>query len=192
MILTVIINIVLSYFNLSFTLQKKVLFEKYGGKVLGVRNISNRSNVINIFKRISERVDRLVKHCKNMDFPNKEKANRLYERWNKVRVRETDFNESSIAYIINKDYELRICVTDKIKGEVEDLNTAMFVMIHELSHMMCETYGHGAEFWDTFRVLLGEAIKIRVYDYQDYSKSNEDYCGILIYSTPCKDSGCTK
>tara|TARA_B100000902_G_scaffold382538_1_gene420303 strand:- start:77 stop:718 length:642 start_codon:yes stop_codon:yes gene_type:complete len=189
-ITTVVVNVIISVFNLNFTHQKKIFFEQYGNKIFGARATPNRKNVLELFKKISQKTDRLVNHCLSTSYPDKERAERLHQRWNKVRVRETDLSETTIAYIVNKDYELRICVTDKINGQVEDLNTAMFVMIHELGHMASVSFGHGKEFWSNFRLLLKEAIRIGVYDYQDYSKDKEEYCGIMIYSTPCSNAEC--
>ena len=40
-----------------------------------------------------------------------------------------------------------------------ELNTLVFVGIHELSHIASVTKGHGDEFWDNFKFLLENAVK---------------------------------
>tara|TARA_X000001036_G_scaffold233854_1_gene218338 strand:- start:729 stop:1367 length:639 start_codon:yes stop_codon:yes gene_type:complete len=166
-------------------------FETFGTREFGIVNTDKRTQILDLFKQITSRCDRLVNHCLQTSYPDKERAIRLHERWNNVRIRETENDEDTIAYIVNKDYEMRVCVTDKKENKnLEDINTAMFVVIHELAHMTSETYGHNEEFWNNFKLLLKEAIKLGVYDYSDYSRNSEYYCGIKIYSTPCKDAQC--
>ena len=69
-------------------------------------------------------------------------------------------------------------------NELVDLNTMMFVAIHELGHLMSKSIGHTTEFWDNMRFLLKKGIKLKVYKHIDYSKFPEDYCGIKITDTP--------
>ncbi len=189
-IISIIVCALVSKFNVSMPFSN-VKFERYGNRSYGLVNEKDRENVLKLFKQITERVDKFVAHCVNTSFPDKDRAQRLHSRWTKVRIRETDPNESSIAYIVNKDYELRVCVTDKVNRNAEQLNTAMFVVIHELAHMASVSFGHNEEFWSNFKILLGEAIKVGIYEYQDYSRETEKYCGIKIYSTPCSDSSCS-
>ena len=168
-----------------------VKYERYGSRSYGLVNENDRENVLKLLDEITKRVDKFVLHCVNTNFPDRERSTRLRNRWNKVRIRETDPSESTIAYIVNKDQELRVCVTDKANKNAEQLNTAMFVVIHELAHMASVSFGHNKEFWDNFKILLGEAIKVGIYEYQDYSQNSEKYCGTKIYSTPCNDSSCS-
>ena len=36
-------------------------------------------------------------------------------------------------------------------GKLIDVNTMMFVAIHEMGHLSSETIGHNDEFWDNFK-----------------------------------------
>ena len=166
------------------------VYEKFGARSIGIVNENKKEEITELFKEITRRCDRFVAHCAQTNYPDNVRATRLQQRWSNVRIRETDNGESSIAYIVNKDYEMRVCVTDTTNREPEDINTAMFVVIHELGHMASESYGHNDEFWGNFKLLLKEAIKIGIYDYQDYARNSQYYCGIKIYSTPCKDAAC--
>ena len=62
----------------------------------------------------------------------------------------------------------------------------MFVALHELSHIMTKSLGHTPEFWNNFRFALREALKIKIYKYQDFNSKSKKYCGILITDTPYK------
>ena len=65
-----------------------------------------------------------------------------------------------------------------------ELNTLVFVGIHELSHIASVTKGHGDEFWDNFKFLLENAVKAKIYTPEDYSKESVDYCGMKITDSP--------
>ena len=62
----------------------------------------------------------------------------------------------------------------------------MFVVIHELSHVMTKTVGHTTEFWNNMGFLLKKAEKLDMYEPKDYSKEPVDYCGMEINTTPYK------
>ena len=62
----------------------------------------------------------------------------------------------------------------------------MYVVLHELAHMAnYDKYGypiqgHGIEFINIFKLLVTEAINIGIYNYSDYSKVPQEYCGIML------------
>jgi hypothetical protein len=65
-----------------------------------------------------------------------------------------------------------------------DINTLMFVALHELTHLMTESIGHKQEFWNNFKFMLKHASEEGIYDPVDYSKSPTDYCGLMIDDNP--------
>ena len=52
-----------------------------------------------------------------------------------------------------------------------DENTLAFVAIHELGHVMTESVGHTKEFWQNFKFLLKDAVKLGIYKPVDYKKN---------------------
>ena len=70
------------------------------------------------------------------------------------------------------------------KNKIVELNTMMFVALHELAHTMTKSIGHTKEFWDNMRFILEQGERIGVYRPIDYSKNHEEYCGMTINSTP--------
>lgn len=194
--LSVIIAYILSPY-LGIYIFDGVQFERYGAKEYGLTSTKNKEKIMELFEKMGRRCDQLVAQADsipwivNEDTP-KGQSGRLKDRWANVRLRETDPSETTIAYIVNKDHELRVCLTDKETREHEELNTAMFVILHELAHMASVKYGHGTEFWTNFRMILKKAIEMGIYEYQDYSAEGESevYCGLTIYSTPCHDKTC--
>jgi predicted metal-dependent hydrolase len=83
------------------------------------------------------------------------------------------------TYTINKGEQIAVCLEDS-----KNFNDLMFVLIHELSHIGSESYGHNEEFKKFFNFLIKESVQIGVYSYQDYSKNPTGYCGMIINSSP--------
>lgn len=90
------------------------------------------------------------------------------------------------AYTENKK-TMMMCIR-KSDGSVYDLNTMMFVTLHEISHIINDEWDHGLRFWRIFRFVLGCARECGEtcggYDPVDYSKSNVNYCGLNITLNP--------
>jgi len=59
-------------------------------------------------------------------------------------------SKGAIAYNVNKGYEIYVCM-DNIGPRA--LNTAMHVLIHELSHSTVREYEHSDNFWKNFKDL---------------------------------------
>ena len=145
-----------------------------------------------LLQKVIARIDKLVNACciQGFEYPDAPRANLMKQRWKKVSVGETSKQDTEIAYVINKDQELRICLSDPKTDKAEEINTAMFVALHEMGHLMSSSYGHGPEFWTNFKLILRKAIKEKLYIYKDYSKNSEQYCGLNIHDNPCTDSTC--
>ena len=48
---------------------------------------------------------------------------------------------------VNKGYEIYICL------DGDDVNSAMYILIHELAHMTVPEYDHSIKFWENFEKL---------------------------------------
>jgi len=108
-------------------------------------------------------------------------------RWS-GRLVEIDGTDN-IAYSMDKR-DVSICVRRK-DGGVENYNDLMFVLLHELSHIANDTYGHDDTFWKTFKFVLEVADATGVYTFQDYGRKSVSVCGKEISMTPlaCVKSG---
>lgn len=68
---------------------------------------------------------------------------------------------------VNKGYEIYICL------DGDDVNSAFYVLIHELAHMTVPEYDHSIKFWENF-----EKLKKICIDNGLYTKSGtRTYCG---------------
>lgn len=202
-----------------FHLEKKsteVFFIKsdIDGKEYLVRKMNNSDNSNNsqaaadmlaeINKRNMALIEHMYKNRNNEDFlKKKEQIEFLKSNYNPNAISESSPNNQYTSYSINKGEKIVFCLRDKKPPyKLSDINTIMFVSIHELGHLMTHAVGHPPEFWKNMRSLLKEAIhnvKIPdsdqpIYIPQNFHEKQVQYCGMTITSTPCEhhDYKCTR
>jgi hypothetical protein len=122
---------------------------------------------------------------------------RLLKNYNPDNIFENSPRDISgdTSYTINKGKTLALCLRERDptksgrrdKYDLHDLNTLMFVDLHELSHIAAVVEDHPKEFWSTFKFVLEEAVQIGIYEAIDYSRHPAYYCGIDIVSNPLFD-----
>ncbi len=110
---------------------------------------------------------------------------RMMKQFDPNSLHELDPNnaEHDSAYTEGKGEYIALCIRDA-QGKLHDINTAMYVMLHELSHVIETSYGHVNSFWDTFKWLLQEAVEIKVYEPVDYKNNPITYCGLKLTFNP--------
>jgi hypothetical protein len=83
------------------------------------------------------------------------------------------FHEGEKSYTINKKY-VYICLKDD-NGKYYDTNTLVYVTLHEISHVFCNSIDHTDEFSFIFDTLLNKASSIGIYD--PHKEIPKHYCG---------------
>jgi hypothetical protein len=78
--------------------------------------------------------------------------------------------EGVIGSNVNKGYEIYICL------DGDDVNTAMYVLIHELAHMSVAEYDHSGDFWQNFKEMKEIAVENGLYARQ----GSRGYCGDVV------------
>jgi hypothetical protein len=133
-------------------------------------------------------LQKLVSHLKTK-YPNDERVKILIKKFNPKKIYETLPTSEYTAYSENKGEKIAFCLdTEKNnKGRLIDINTLMYVAIHELSHVMTVSIGHNDEFWQNFKFLIIEAKQINIYNPVDYKKQPARYCGTNITDNPYYD-----
>ncbi|AHL67587.1 metallopeptidase [Chloriridovirus anopheles1] len=71
--------------------------------------------------------------------------------------------EDNESFTINKKV-IHLCTKDPGSGKYYDKNTLMFVVLHELAHVLCNDVGHTDNFSKINQALLDHAIKHKFYD----------------------------
>jgi hypothetical protein len=67
------------------------------------------------------------------------------------------------AYTENKEV-ITLCLTDPDTNTYYDINTIMYVALHELAHVISSSQGHGDEFKKNFADLLKKGAELGIYD----------------------------
>lgn len=166
------------------------------GFVLNMKSsITGKTYEIQEYPEMNKAVDLIGKLDKNINkfadylfkkYPNDERIQRLHKNLQGTVYKETPHKDGESAYTINKGELMKICLRHKKENKpLHNLNTLMFVVIHEMAHVMSVSIGHNKEFMTNFRFLLREADGINI-DYEpiDYSKENMTYCGVHVSHNP--------
>jgi hypothetical protein len=185
-ILFVIGFIIKIYFE-SDMFHLKCIVSDEDGNTYCVRETPKLELVADLLARTTEKLKQLVAYLKE-EYPNRENVKRLAEKFNPRKISETLPTSKYTAYSENKGEKLAFCTTTTKEGsKLIDENTLSFVAIHELGHVMTESVGHTKEFWQNFKFLLKNAVKIGIYEPVDYKKKPKNYCGMKITDNPYYD-----
>lgn len=87
-------------------------------------------------------------------------------------MKEITLFRGKTSYTINKE-KVYICLKDP-KGEYYNNNMLVYVVAHELSHVICNSVGHTEEFQTIFEALLQELIAVGIFDPK--APIDESYC----------------
>ena len=71
---------------------------------------------------------------------------------------------------VNKGYEIYICL------DGDDVNSAFYVLMHELAHMTVPEYDHSIKFWENFEKLKEICIDSGLY----VKSGTRQYCGDTV------------
>jgi len=140
----------------------------------------------NLIAKIRKRLITLVEHLIKTNPPDDPRIVMLKNNFNPDNLKEGEDKSGYTTYTINKGEEIVMCLRNKNKDtdNLVDINTMMFVILHELSHIATESVGHTDEFWENFKWILEESINIGIYQKKDYNKKAVEYCGMTINSSP--------
>lgn len=168
--------------------QLKCIMSTVDGDKYCVRERKDVQKAVNLLASVTEKMKALVKYL-DEKYPKesgKDNVRRLVQKFNPRKIVETLPTSEYTAYSENKGQKIAFCLNKKKEdnNHLIEENTLMFVALHEMAHVASKSIGHNTEFWDNFTFLIGEAEEIKVYTPIDYSKKNEEYCGMTITSSP--------
>lgn len=181
----IIIFVILFYFYSLIYKNDNLIYQKaeIDNNYYWVRNQSTKLDAANTLGKIKLNIKALVKHLQeNQDkFPeNMQYIKSLIIRTKVINIMESSQNEKFTSYTINKGEKIVFCLRCKIFDYIHDMNTLMYVVIHELAHIGCPEIGHTPLFRDIFKFLLEQSIIIKIYKPIDYRYNPQTYCGMTI------------
>lgn len=151
------------------------------GKRYLVKNRPLKDRVADTLAEMELRVRRFLVAAEKL-YPDDVRIRNIRRRWNGT-LSETPDNARDIAYSVGKD-AVFVCVRTPDGQGVEDMNTCMFVLLHELAHVATSDWGHPPVFWTNMRWLLEVAETTGHYVYQDFEASRTTYCGRRLGGNP--------
>ena len=136
----------------------------------------------NLIAIIKGKLNTLLEHLEKTYGHSDYRVSLLKDNYKPDRLSEGIDTPGYTSYSINKGEKIVLCLRNRDK--LMDINTMMFVVLHEFAHLATESIGHTEEFWTNFKWILEESVNIGIYTRQDFKNKNVDYCGIKITSTP--------
>lgn len=157
-----------------------------------VQSLPDKQEAADLLANIRKSLDTLTTHLSKMA-PDDERTKRILENFRSDRISEGVENTKYTSYSVNKGEKIVFCLRARdASKKLMDLNTMMFVALHEIGHVASTEIGHTQQFWDNFRWILEEAIQIGVYKEQDFKTKPVPYCGIMITDSPLNHGVNTK
>ena len=146
-------------------------------------DLPGKEKCMEILVQLNKNVIQLLSYVKDED---REGIKDLLDNYRPDSLCENLENRSLQAYSLNKGEEICLCLRepdDELKI-IDDMNTLMFVLVHELGHLMTDDIGHTNKFWNNMAYLLKKSSEINLYNPINYKTSPVMYCCVKIDETP--------
>jgi hypothetical protein len=168
--------------------QLKCIVSTIDGEKYCVRERDRVQEAADLLAKVTEKCKRLVDYMDSNHRDDK-RVRQLVERFNPKTIMETLPTSEFTAYSENKGEKVAFCLNKKKEDDdsLIDEHTLTFVSIHELTHVMTASTGHGDDFWENFKFLLECAKTAGIHDPMDYKRKPTSYCGMTIRDNPYYD-----
>ena len=165
-----------------------VRMEGPDGHEYDMQNLPNKEEAVKLMSKIRANLTKLRDmYAAEPALMNDPPVARFVARYQPDVFSENSMSSADTSYSENKGQRIVVCLRDKTKKPdypLVDMNTIMFVMLHEMSHLMTETIGHTPEFWGNFKRILHDAVKAGIYTPVNYAHQPVAYCGMTITDSP--------
>lgn len=147
--------------------------------------INDEKRAAKLMAQIDKNCQIILKYLKT-HYPDDYRTKNFQKRYKTDALEEVSpFNKNGdTSFSINKGKKLGFCIRQKEKKQqFAKPHAIMFVVAHELAHIVSNGWGHGKEFEENFEWLLEISSDLQIYNpVIDYSKYPEPYCGIVLNS----------
>jgi len=165
----------------------KCIISSVDGNKYCVRDRGILNEAADLLAQVTQKMKEIVNYMKDK-YPGDPDVERLVKGFNPKKISETLPTSELTAYSENKGEKLAFCLNKTKNGNtLIDMNTLIFVAIHELAHIMTKSIGHKQEFWKNFKFLLENAKEAKIYTPVDYKSNPQSYCGMTITDNPYYD-----
>ena len=145
------------------------------GKAYYVKNVSDAAEAAELLSTLEQTIRRFC-DAAHVLAPECPRLAIIRRRWDGTLSEVAPGRDDhTIAYSLGKR-SIHLCVRSA-SGDIEDKNTAMFVLIHELAHVANEhEIGHTPSFWKTHKYLLELAERVGAYAHENHDERRVSYC----------------
>jgi hypothetical protein len=193
--------------EIKYTYNTKSVFAKDGNSYK-VHNFADADKAADSLAEINSHIVKLISHLKykyigggyqnnknNQNIQNNDNiqivdsVNKILNRYNPDNlVENSPKDKQDTSYTLNKGSTIAFCLREKKDSSLHDINTLLFVGIHELAHIGIDDNEHPPKFWKMFKFLLQEAEEAGIYKSQNYNQLPVHYCGMDINYNPIYDN----
>lgn len=156
----------------NLTLTKAELDERY----YLVREADDKDEAANMLAKIVKFIERLSESLK---YERPEYHYKLERFIKNIFIAENGAKEEGTSYSVNKGDEMVLCIRNE-KGDIHNYNLIVYVVLHELAHIICDEYGHTQKFKEIFHNLAKKAVEIGEYQKINFENNPHQYCKIVI------------
>jgi len=160
------------------------------GREYQVQDLPNKKDAAEMLATICGNIEKLKNYYSQEEFQSEPTVKLFIQRYRPQNVMENSMTSRDTSYSENKGEKIVLCLRDKTAPPaypLVELNTVMFVVLHEMAHLMTadlSATSHTPEFWANFRRILQDAQRIGIYTPVNYSHSPVEYCGMTITDSP--------
>jgi WLM domain len=158
------------------------------GHEYDMQNLPDKETAVSLLSEIRANLLKLQEYYKGTPALSQDPpVERFLSRFNPDVFVENDMKSDDTSYSENKGQKIVVCLRDKTNAPTYpliDKNTIMFVILHEMAHLMTETIGHTQEFWANFKRILHDSVQVGIYTPVNYAQKPTPYCGMKITDSP--------
>ena len=161
-----------------------------------VRNLPDKKDaakmLANIRTKLLNFIDDLIDDAEKENLDEKNQDNELINNYQYIKmiqkrlpksiIKESSANSEYTSYSVNKGEELVFCLRSKVTNKLHNINDIMYVAVHEIAHIGCPEIGHTPLFKKINKFLLERALNKGLYKFENYRKTQKEYCGITLTS----------
>ena len=180
----IVFILIVFYVKNQYYAEVEIVYSKIDNRPYVVKSLPNKQKAADLLAKMNRRLILLVEHMQKNDSKfDQTDVDRLATNFNPDNISEGTDKSNYTSYSINKGEKIIFCLRSRDgMNKLIDLNTIMYVAIHELGHLMTEEIGNPPVFWKNFRILLKEAVELGLYKKVNYAEKPVKYCGINIKS----------
>ena len=172
MIVIIVISIIIIVFL--YTIFFKTKYEVIDNLIVmdsdGMPGGITDTKAAKILSMLDHDIQYLLTHLR-AKYGNKDsRVNILINNYTRDDLRENKNN----TYVVDKGDKIYLCLRNK--GNILEYNLLMFVLLHELAHIITPEYTHTKLFWDNNVWIMAEAESLGIFKNVDYSKKSMYYC----------------